>query len=86
MTPRTGLVVELRFEMDGRLVEAFLPPLIPSDGSVPPASQAGIYWFIQINQGKAFRGPIYGIFVTGQEPAAEAEIRRYLEENPAALK
>ena len=79
MTPRSGLVVELRFEMDGNLVEAFLPPLVPYDGARHGAESPGVFRYIHINQEKAFQGPLYGVYLVGQEAAAEAEIRSFLE-------
>lgn len=84
MAPRTGLVVELRFEMDGKLVEAFLPPLISSARDHQMANPIDVFWYVQINQGKAFRGPAYGVYLLGQEKDAEAEVRRFLEELPAS--
>jgi len=82
MTPRTGLVVELRFELDGNLIEAFLPPIVPSDGVAIPFEA---FWYIEVNQEKAFRGPRYGVHLLGQEAAAETEIREFLELNPPLL-
>lgn len=81
MSARSGLVVELRFEMDGRLIEAFIPPLIHHDGPMPDES---IHWHLQIDQGSSFLGPPYAIYLQGQESIAEAEMRRFITDDAVA--
>lgn len=81
MSPRSGLVVELRFEMGGRLIEGFVSPSVLHDG---PGPLQPVHWYLQIDQGAAFMGPPYAVYFRGQESQAEEEMRRFLTDDRSA--
>ncbi|HEV8197422.1 MAG TPA: hypothetical protein VGP87_12320 [Gemmatimonadales bacterium] len=81
MSARSGLVVELRFQVEGHLIEAFIPPVIFHDGPLP---EEPVHWYLQVNRGSSFLGPPYAIYFRGQESLAEAELRRFLTDDSSA--
>jgi hypothetical protein len=84
MPMRDRLVVEVRLECNGHLVVAYLP-VIPGELTEERLKEP-IHWFIEIDQGKGFAGPLYRVFRTGEDEKARDDIRRFLRNDPRAAR
>lgn len=80
MGQSSGYVEEIRFEMNGHKVVAWLPPTHRiGESHLHPVQPRTRYWVIEIDEnGACFQGPAYHPYEVGQELLAKAIVRDFL--------
>jgi hypothetical protein len=77
MPGQSGFVDEIRFEMNGHTVVAWMTGSVGSTGEQRVGHRPP-HWMIEVDGGRAFVGPAYHPYDLGQELLAKAILRDFL--------
>ena len=82
MSPESGILNELRFELHGHQIVAYLPLVRRRSDVAVAGPPEPTRWRITLDGGEVFDGPVYLGYLRSEAAAAEVELRAFLEADP----